>query len=265
MFSKRILLTKLRFWIRPPMVREFFDGLNVFFVLALGRSGTTFLANLLNAADESKVFHEAIPEDYQACAEAFTDKRASLNYIQAFRRRYMYLVLRGSEVKTYGEVNGLLRNHVEALEQSFPGVRMLHLIRDGRDVVRSMMARSVYTEEDWHAPTPPKQDPLRGEWHKLSRFEKICWYWADTNRRLSDKLSEYARFEDVLQNYEYFRNRVAGRLGLTIDYQTWCRAVRKPKNPTSNHVLPEWPLWSSEQKDSFRVLCGEVMRDFDYW
>ena len=106
-----------------------------FFILAIGRSGTTFLSHLLNLSADAVVFHEPARSDIDAYRRAFFSPDDAERYIASFRKKEIYLRTRMKEFTVYGEVNSLLRRHVHALSRHFPAAGFLHVVRDGRDVV----------------------------------------------------------------------------------------------------------------------------------
>src|SRR5215204_3331714 len=121
-------------------VEQWIASKKFFFILALGRSGTTFLAHLLNMASNALVFHEPIRSDIDAYRRAFFSPDEAERYIASFRKKEMYLRTRTKDFRVYGEVNSLLRRHYDALSRHFPAAGFLHMVRDGRDVVRTMMS-----------------------------------------------------------------------------------------------------------------------------
>ncbi|MFW6070645.1 MAG: sulfotransferase, partial [bacterium] len=177
-----MLKTHLQFWITSRRVDAWSEKVNVFFVLAIGRSGTSFLAHLLDQAPGAHVVHEPIGEDFMAYQEAFHDPDAARSYVHRFRKKEIYLRARAVQMEhmeAYGEVNSALRRHARALAAAFPDAVLFHLVRDGRDVVRSMSARRTMTPEDknTNAIRPRPGDPWAGKWEQMDRFARLCWYW----------------------------------------------------------------------------------------
>jgi len=138
----RKLIVYSHFWISDEEIDEWFNSKKLFFILSIGRSGTKWLANLLNKAPRALVVHEpfieAIPHQ-----EAFHDPKKAEEYIMKFRKKEIYLRVHNHDIDIYGEVNSFLRRHCEALKKAFPNAIILHLVRDGRDVVRSMYSRET--------------------------------------------------------------------------------------------------------------------------
>lgn len=266
MISTGIVKTKLFFWIRPDTVDQWYAEKNVFFILGLGRSGTHFLSQLLNADSNAVVYHEPLPEDFQAVPAAQQSDQAGYHYIEHVRKKRIYLLTRKRAVLTYGEANSNLRYHVKALQQSIPNAKLLHLIRDGRDVVRSLMARQHYTNDGigHHSIIPRLDDPYYLKWSGLSRFEKMCWLWADSNTRLSNDVKEYVRFEQIVSDYDYFHEKIERYLGIDIGRARWQAAIEQPADPTVAHVLPSWRQWDVKLQQSFDTICGPVMQQYSY-
>ncbi|MFX0075456.1 MAG: sulfotransferase, partial [Candidatus Hermodarchaeota archaeon] len=153
-----------------------------------------------------------------------------------------------------------------ALKQSFPDATIIHLIRDGRDVVRSMMARKTMTKDDPNTKHiyPLEGDPWKSKWSSMSRFEKLCWYWKTENEYLSLNLKDAIRFEDLISNYNYFHKNLLDPLNLEISEDLWRKEKESPKNVTTNYTLPHWKDWDTETLDSFNNICGEIMKDNNY-
>lgn len=247
-------------------VNKWFLERNIFFLLGIGRSGTKFLSELLNDDKNAIVFHEPIPEDFDAFCTAHKDKKSAFRYINKYRKKKMYSLVKDVDVKTYGEVNSALRYHVEALTKCFPHAKTLHLVRDGRDVVRSFMSRVHYTKRSkgHHALRPSKRDPMHLNWDRLSRFERICWLWADANRCARQHLNRYVKFENVISKYKYFEENIENYLGLQIGREKWIEAINRPKNSTSQFTLPHWSEWDERLSESFERICGAEMRIYGY-
>jgi len=257
--------TKLVFWVDEDDLERWYREMNIFFILGIGRSGTKFLAYLLNMADNAVVYHEPFDESipYQ---EAYQNPDAAEKYIRDFRMKEIYLRVHKHSVNTYGEVNSYLRRHCEAIKKLIPNVKLIHLVRDGRDVVRSMYSRM--TMKPWTYTTryiyPLPDDPWRDQWDRMSRFEKLCWYWATENKYLRKCINKFVRFEDIIRDYTYFKKNVLEYLNLDIPREIWEREVNRPKNITIAHKLPHWSEWSSELIEAFKRICGDEMKIYGY-
>lgn len=237
---------------------------NIFFVVGLGRSGTNWLAHLLMHDNKADVYHEpfdeTIPSQYSYIDESFP-----YNYFWNFRIFEIYFRA-NKEARIYGEVNSYLRRFVKAIKVIIPNAKLLYLVRDGRDVVRSMYNRFTMMNNayDTRLIKPKEGDPLYIGWKRLPRFAKLCWYWTNENKNLLDELGEPIKFELIVSDYEYLKERVLKPLNLDIPYEIWDRFRRIRLNISRRRLLPHWREWGVNMRYTFEVICGEVMTELGY-
>lgn len=252
--------------VSPAQVENWMKDWRFFFAVGFGRSGTAFMANLLDQAPGAHVFHEPVLEDIPAHLSAHYDSAAAARYIQGFRKREIYVRMRGAAPSVYGEVNGHLRCHTDALKDAFPGVTVIHLVRDGRDVVRSTIPRRMMSLRNPFSLRihPLDSDPWHARWPEMDRFARICWYWQEENRRLRTTIGRPVQFEKILSSYEYFHMEVLEPCGLQIEERAWREAINSPRNITPRHQMPKWDDWNSQQQQTFREICGAEMAACGY-
>ena len=265
--SADIIKTRLKFWISKNRINEWFERRTVFFILGLGRSGTKFLADVLNRKQNAIVFHEPIRVDFEALVEAHKSGEAARKYIKTYRKKKMFGLVKNLKVDVYGEANSNLRYHRQALMESFPNAKLLHVVRDGRDVVRSIMARKHYTGSaaSHHELKPRDDDPLLAHWDQMRRFEKICWLWADANRSIRCDVLPYVKFEYLVSDYDYFLKHIETYLDIEIGEVLWHEVVSKPTNITMRFNLPKWTEWDDRLMQTFNSICAEEMEYFGYY
>ncbi len=260
------LSVRLRFWISPRHVQQWAAATKLFFVLGMGRSGTALLAQLLNQDPRAYVCHEPVRRDFRAGAEARRDGQRVEHYVSSFRGKEIFLRARAHGSPIYGEVNSALRRHVYALMTLFPGATYLHLVRDGRAVVRSMMVRTTLTAADPYTAMlrPPPGDPWHDAWPQMDRFARLCWYWQAENAFVRRAIGVTIRFEDLLNDYDYFCASLLTPCGIRISHEQWVAAVARPQNQTTRHALAEPAAWSRAQKATFLAICANEMRASGY-
>lgn len=261
-----IAAISLKSRVKESEIEAWMDGVNFFFILAIGRSGSMFLAHLLNQAPGAHVCHEPVLADFAAYAEAFHNEEAAEDYLRRFRKKEIYLRVRDKEIGTYGEINTILRRHCGALKRDFSNATLLHLVRDGRDVVRSMMSRRSF--KSWDLVTsllhPQEGDPQNDAWLGMNRFEKLCWYWLVENRCLRSCIGQTVQLEKLLSDYDYFKDKLLNPLQLDISESKWLEATNIPKNVTRGYRIPHWSSWDVKMQRAFERICGEEMAKNGY-
>lgn len=255
----------------------------IFFILALGRSGTNFLASLLARDRRGCVHHEPYPLDrtLMLLRHAGGCDRAVDQLLEA---RFEGLLQRAGAMEFYGEVNSYLRYEADWLRRRFDPL-LIHLVRDGRDFVRSAWVRGVYTPQETDGPILPRdEDPYAERWSALSRFQRLCWYWTHTNEHLAARIEHRVRFERILGDYPYLKSRVLDPIGARIPEELWRREVGRPRNTSRGYrlraaafrllrgrdrlqrfdPLPHWSKWDAQRSREFWEICGPAMRRFGY-
>jgi hypothetical protein len=182
----------------------------------------------------------------------------------------------------YGEVNSLLRYNTKWLEDNLDA-KIVHIIRNPKKVIPSIYARTVYKKINRDLEIIPfNSDKFSKKWHKMSRFEKICWYWTHTNNHLSENLDVFFRFEDLISDYNKFVD-LLNYLELPIIKESlWRKEVQKPKNTSKKSIvkksislalqfknpkiklLGKYEEWDYNMKKEFKIICYNTMKKFDY-
>ena len=128
-------------------------------------------------------------------------------------------------------VDSRLRFDVEALERA--GHRVIHLVRDGRDVVRSL--DQWYRDNGW---TRRDNDVrvLDGLAGKAVPFESLCVEWAHAIELMGG--CEPLRIEDL--------------------------SLPGERNKTDNYTLPHWTEWDAKMTETFWWSCGDHMKRMGY-
>lgn len=254
----------------------------MFFVVGHGRSGTKFLAELLGRAEGAQIYHEPYPYDRYLLPYAYYFPESTV-LKGMLEQRFSVMLAAHPRETVYGEVNSLLRYHVEYIRQKYKAT-IIHLVRNGRDVVRSTFVRPTYTSDDSHLPIVPKnEDPFSSNWVQSTRLEKICWYWNETVTNLQRTVKRTIRLEDILEDYDSFCRGVLDPLGLNVPEDVWRQATKRPTNKTGTPVTERlrsvwyglrgrerpqskfrFPGWDRQSSAVFDRICGEAMRTFGY-
>lgn len=245
---------------------------NLLFVMGSGRSGTQLISDLLDTSDSAVVFHEPnFREDVATMDSLRRDPQRAMRYWQEFRSVEVYRRWMAAPNATmYGEVNGTIRYQAPAIRQLYPNAKMLLLARDGRGVVRSVMGWPQFYNpgsKGAYAMAPLADDPFYLEWPRMTRFEKMCWAWRDTNEFLMRFIppSHWLALEQVTSDFDYFTERFSQNVGMDIPREVWqAKVSRKSRNATEEYGFPAWEEWSVGQKESFVRICGDTMTKLGY-
>jgi hypothetical protein len=243
------------------------------------RSGTTYLERILNShpavfiSHESRVFAwlykalEVLPEDdllVLSHREAFVDYLRTV-FPGMIRDFYGDLA---PEVRYWGDKNPhyadyRVRGCLEMIAELYPGSRFIHIIRDGRDVVTSLLrkktdGRAWATFEEAHA----------------------TWKWSvDLGRKFGQQLSDNRyfelRYEDLVDDDAGVAKEIFGFLAIDFDpaVEAFClgqQAKRTPfKDPTRDWkkgvTESEWAAtFSPEEQAQSLELIGQDLVWYGY-
>ena len=252
--------------ISDEQLETWFKEWKFFFILAFGRSGTSFMAHFLDQAQGAHVFHEPVLEDFYAHMRAHYDPKDADRYMQGFRKKEIYERTSRMSPGVYGETNPNLRCHASAIQKAFPGATVLHLVRDGREVVRSHMSRRTMTVKNPFSMSmhPIDSDPWKTQWPQMDRFARICWYWQEENARLRSAIGQTVQFEKILASYDYFHSQVLEPCHIHIDKAIWENMIASPRNTTKAFQMSKWDEWTPAQQKTFKDICGDEMTECGY-
>ncbi len=248
-------------------MQTWFEKTNFFFGFSSPRSGTVFLTDFfLSELKGGVVEHEANIVDYPAFTQAIQSQEVALGYFENFRKKDIFFRTKGEPIDFYGEINPFLRMHAKAIGELIPHAKRFHIIRDGREVVRSVMSRDKLGKKDPMAVniSPPSNDPYYSKWKEMSRFEKVCWQWQFSNRFLRENVPHTVYFKKLRSDYPYFKENILDYLNLDIAEAAWQDYVSQPKNRSAKYRMPHWKDWTQEQTDTFWRICGEEMKAYGF-
>ncbi len=266
------------------------SDINVCIFVSTGRTGTHFMSHLFNDKFE-KTFavHEPDINIYDL----------NINYLKGkvkddhcrkmidFFRKDVRKTINKSNAVNYIESNLELSFLIPVLKDYFKNFKVIHVVRNPKDVVRSYYSREAYGK--WVGWVPfmsdkdPRdrlnagifpEDPYSSQWQNIDRFEKICWYWNKYNELIERNIENdvsYIRvsFEDLFKRKDVSEwNRMIEFMELQPYKEKNLDVVEYMLEQKSNDVkkfkIGKYQDWSDDQKKILEEICGERMKNYGY-
>lgn len=247
------------------------------------------LARVLALSDEIQTTHEPHPrltyENYLLWAGRLSPERA-----QTLLARHRDPLVHAARERggLYVDTSVYLTFFTPHLHTRYQP-KFIHLLRDGRDFVRSGMSR-----KNWYAlPRPLRRAQMamvdalpfrprlnaRREYLRLwppedagTKLEKIAWLWAEYNTRIEQMLDSCGsthlqlRLEDVQSDPRAALTRVLEYIGAT-DLTRLAEMValcETRPNRTTEAGFPAADEWSAEQRAQYTQWAGTAAAHFAY-
>lgn len=117
----------------------------------------------------------------------------------------------------YVDINPYSYLFIDYLLYSYPDAKFVHIVRDGRDVVKSFYKREATTYPDSQSelqysglqaakPRPFSNNSIYQDWPEYSRFQKICFLWNFVNEEILNRFNNikkenkaFLRLEDLCE------------------------------------------------------------------
>lgn len=240
----------------------------IYFFLSTARSGSKWLANFLDTATPLRCQHEFSLNhryDYKE-NELKPEKRTGHGFTSLVREKDFakkLLMESRSWIETqkndYAEANVYLERFIPQLKEVFPDATFVHLHRDPKDVVRSIMNRNWYDlpDDDKH----PVME-VNG-WNDLSQFEKLCWYDRVTNESLLDFCQHRIVFEQMVEDLEYLKF-VLDSIGIPLFPRMAEKVFADIVNANINNSFQGYECWDDEQKGLYHGILWPIVMELGY-
>ena len=248
------------------------------FILSSGRTATRFLAEYFraNAAQPVWAEHEPFPSRLLRLVSHAHLDGAIADRLAIRLLRWTHPGMRGGDSVRI-ESNPLIFGLADLLEPAFPGVRIVHVVRDPRDFVASAFNHGFgIGAKGWlsrHVPFwYPDMARLSGRPIDFDTpFEYLTVWWGWVNRWLEEAgrpLGERylrLRYEDLVGEGRHTMEGLADFLGVQLRPEGQERLGREEKvNAGRLQAMPRWQSWSGNQARLVDELCGPLMNRFGY-
>ena len=218
-----------------------------FFITGMGRSGTKWLAKLLNEAPGIRCFHEPVRNDAATYGRMYRQPSLAMRYL-----KWRKSVMETDPGQRWAEVNSYLRYCAPDLRATFK-VPVRGLVRDGKETVESLMRRKVYARRG----RPPIPAPEDAE----GQFAKCCWYWADTYERLLEQMVPIFTLESLNETYAACE-WLCEDVGIEIPEKVWARYAGRRIHADRRRAATL--NWTAEQEEIFEDWAGDIYREVGY-
>ncbi len=238
----------------------------IYFFLSTARSGSKWLTNLLDKATPLRACHEFSLNHRFKDGELIEEKRTAEGFTELVRKKEEVKNLL-IEARTwleefpedYAEANVYLERFLSVMEEIFPDATLVHLHRDPKDVIHSIINRDWYdTPEDNRHPIMEVEN-----WDNLGQFEKSCWYVRRTNELLISSCQHCLSFEKMVKDFNYLIEKLRS-LGIPVFPRLAVREYDKMINANYNYEFPEYEKWSLELKTLYHSICDSINSALEY-
>ncbi|MDB4470711.1 sulfotransferase [Deltaproteobacteria bacterium] len=240
----------------------------IFFFLSTARSGSKWLANYLDTATSLHANHEftlnhryargdSAPNPEKRTGHGFVDllKNTEEQNLLCVESRNWIETLQGD----YAEANIYFESILPVLKSVFPESQLVHLHRDPKDVVRSLMNRG------WYDVPKDSRHPainIRG-WRRKTQFEKICWYVRQVNESLIEQCDQRIVFEEMVKDPDYLPEFMIG-LGIAVYPRLARKCHGSIVNANQKNEFPSFEDWLSRYKYDFLAIIQGLSRTLGY-
>lgn len=237
------------------------------FITSTGRTGTDFFTYLFSeVVKNSWSQHEPKPA-FRRRSYAFLSREPGW-YDELYFRLSRNWFNRGKEKDWYVETNYHLFDATRLIRNVFPDALTFHIVRDGRQVVRSWLNRYRYITNDHITAFHLPGDPAQAEWNNWNPVQKLAWYWKTINQRAAQLQPDlYLKFEDI-----FFSEReesavfdiLAAMPGVEYEREEVKRALDRRVNASGRDFFPKFDQWPELWQQQFWAIAGDEMLNQGY-
>ncbi len=256
-------------------------NVKVRFIVSTGRTGTKFLAKFFDSFSSTiNARHEPNPDFLKLGINYARGKVSFDKACATIKKSRLWICneIDKNNVKIYIESNNRYFSLIPVLWKIFPDAKIVHIIRDGRDYVRSVMNRDHYTVKDgiYYKKKLRLQaidfpdDFYYDKWNKMSQFEKCCWQWVKRDSFIYKEVKHDGRaitvkFEDIFDKNKDYTGlwKIVNFMQLDISKEKFIEKCNKfmdnKINRNKTYIFPHWKEWSKKQRQQFINIAGKHM------
>ncbi len=271
-----------------PLKKKKWDDVLYVAIISTGRTGTRFLSSLINRhTSDCYSLHE--PFGIRTKNLAIKYHKGEINKQIASKQitRQRVAILRNLYIlgkNTFVESDGNLTYLLPVIRSNFSKYKIIHVIRDGKDVVRSFCSRTVNLnghivqkyalKQYWpFVPMDVGVELDTNRWRELSLIGKGAWSWNYLNKYILEEEAQdenilSVRFEDIFNAGDDFSclKSIFSFIGtkcLANDKEL--KAAMKVKiNRTKKFLVPPFEDWSEDDQKLFFEFTTDINHIFGY-
>lgn len=250
------------------------------FVLSTGRCGTLTLTNLMKLCPTIQAYHEPHPNFVTTSYFYFNKIGPDLHkdfWYELIKHARGSLMLRTYWLdRVYFESNNRLALFADLLIEMFPQSKLIHVVRNPFDFIRSAIKKGYYKNNSWDFARikPQINDELYKVWSEIKRIEKCAWLWKETNKHIinvlenvSERNKIFIKAEDIFKcNYEQIERvyRFANENVRIPSTRKIKRILKKKYNLSINSDNLRMKNWGNDEMNSILKQTSDLMKKFGY-
>lgn len=238
----------------------------IIFFLSTARSGSKWFSSILDTASSCDTKHEFTLNHYRQEEEVVAEKMTGqrLHELLNDNEKIEQALLTTRQLvdesdRDYAEANVYLPMVMDQLKENFPDAKLVHLYRDPKKVVRSILNRG------WYDTLSDTSHPIIsiGNWEKLTPFEKCCHYVKYTNKQLIDVCSTKVQLEQLTKDADYVEQFLKK---LRVPFYPYLAKASFEKIINQNKIndFPEFEQWDIKKKQSYEQICSSIESELGY-
>ena len=238
----------------------------LYFFLSTARCGTRWLSNFIDKATSATGVHEFTFNHHYSDDEIVSDKRTTDDYdtlctdrkssVNLIRDALRWMRQQPGDV---AEANVYLEPFLTELRELAPESTLVHLYRDGRAVVRSILNRDWYASPQDHK---HRAVPIDG-WEGLTQFERACWYWRYTNESIMPHTTARLCFERMTSDLTYLSQSLQ-QLGIVVHPLLAAQVFDTPMNESRETAFAHPDDWPAQYHRTFETIGGALQSALGY-
>ena len=249
--------------------------MNKILITSIGRTGTKSLSSFLDLIPDVCSFHEKEKQDISFLFLSQLSQYSNLTK--------SYLTKRDKEIlpqkeQHYIEVNPYFR-FADAKVLKSLGWKKIFITRHPKTYLESVYTRSLFTDEDnGVSQFPDNNDPISEKWYSLSRFQKLCWYYAKAHQYIVASNLPIYRMEDLFSNSENLKSFISDlgidvsslksfqlpKVNTSAEYQLKNKIKSLVKGEKFNIQRLNWNALTEEELETYNNYCKPLLKPLGY-